>query len=186
MLQYWPWPHMLCKLAPFSMSLNINVSVLTLAAISLDRCYVIFYPLKPKLRFKHFVYIMSFIWTVSIFISGYQLFIYEIEPIDSTERNHSFRCGLKDPERFKRFLTIQTIIQFAFPLTILSFSFLAIFYRIYVQKHDGPINFYIQSRLSVTRRKVIKMILIVLFVFIISWTPLQVYHMAIIINEEIN
>jgi hypothetical protein len=183
MLQYWPWPHILCKLGPFSTSLNINVSVLTLAAISLDRFYVIFYPLKPKLRVKHFVYIMAVIWTVSILISSYFLFNFTIVYDNSTDRSV---CEISDPTYYRAFLFIQTLTQFAFPLLILSFSCLAIYYRIYLKKYDGPINFYVQSRQSVNRRKVIKMILIVLFVFLICWTPLQAYHFGVILSDKIN
>jgi hypothetical protein len=185
MIQVWPWPHLLCKLAPFATSLNVNVSVLTLAAISLDRFYVIYFPLKPKLRSKHFVYIMTAIWAVSLSVSSYNLFVFEIKNKTANDNNTTpeYRCDLPEENNNPYFLPVQTFIQFVFPLLILSFSFLAIYYRIYLRRYEGPVNFYVHSKQSVNRRKVIKMILIVLLVFAVCWTPLQAYNVSVIMTE---
>ncbi|CAF3718900.1 unnamed protein product [Rotaria magnacalcarata] len=45
-------PHFLCKLAPFVQVLCVGVSIYTLVIVSLDRCYVMLHPLKPKLSRK--------------------------------------------------------------------------------------------------------------------------------------
>ncbi|CAF4939072.1 unnamed protein product, partial [Rotaria socialis] len=53
-LQKWLLPHFLCKLAPLVQVLSVDVSIYTLVlvTISLDRCYAMLYPLKPKLSRK--------------------------------------------------------------------------------------------------------------------------------------
>jgi hypothetical protein len=165
LLQYWPWSPVLCKLAPFASTLNINVSVLTLAAISLDRFKVIFYPLKPKLRFKHFICIISVIWIVSILISSFNLFTYEkrfpsswlanTSRLDDTPYDPSeFVCDVVNLTLFKYFLAIEVFIQFVLPLAIITFSVLAIYYKIYLQKREYADTLNQSTRRIKNRKKV--------------------------------
>jgi hypothetical protein len=126
MLQFWPWPHPLCKLAPFATSLNINVSVSTLATISLDRFYVIFFPLKPKLRPKHFVFIMCVIWIVALSIASYNLVTYEVHNYTNSQNETVYVCAFTDSELSKYYFTCEVIVQFVIPLVLISFSCIAI------------------------------------------------------------
>ncbi|CAF0886356.1 unnamed protein product, partial [Brachionus calyciflorus] len=189
-LQKWIWMDILCKLGPFSTTLNINVSVLTLVVITLDRFYVIYYPLKPKLRAKHCFVIISFIWLISIVISSYNLFNYEIkyDPIDpnSNLSINEKHCGLVNENYSKYHLTLLTLVQFCLPFLIITSTSLAIFYQFFFTKTHCPISLGIQNSQLINRKKVIKMILVVLFVFILCWTPLQIYNILQIVYSEIN
>jgi hypothetical protein len=154
MLQRWIWSPVLCKLGPFSTSLNINVSVLTLAAISLDRFYVIFYPLKPKLRLKHFYMIICSIWIVSVLLSSFNLINYRI--VSYNETNILFnKCEIVYPLLTRVYLIIQTLIQFIVPFFSITFSVVAIYYKIFInEKHASPLNFSFHSSRIRNRRKV--------------------------------
>jgi hypothetical protein len=158
--------------APFASTLNINVSVLTLAAISLDRFYVIFYPLQPKLRFKHFLYIMSLIWIVSILISSFNLFIYEIRqnlPENDSDSglfnqtaagptNHAeYVCEVVNFKIFHYFLATEIFFQFVLPLGLITFSVMAIYYKIELQKRDLMCRFdFNQSVRRVENKKKVR------------------------------
>jgi hypothetical protein len=133
--------------------------VLTLTAISFDRFYVIFYPLKPKLRFKHFVYIMSCIWIVSISISSFNLFSYQ-KGGSSNESwsNMSMEdaaCDLTDTKLFKYCLGIEVFIQFVLPLVMITFCVMAIYYKIYLQKGEYSETLNLSVKRIQNKKKVI-------------------------------
>ncbi|RNA42390.1 tachykinin-like peptides receptor 99D [Brachionus plicatilis] len=187
-LQKWIWTDVLCKLGPFSTTLNINVSVLTLVVITLDRFYVIFFPLKPKLRVKHSIIIIFFIWFISIIMSSYNLLNYEIK-YDDCGQNESppeKHCGLVNEVYLKYHLILLTIVQFGIPILIISSTSLAIFYRFYFNSTNYPESYSVQQKQFRNKKKMTKMILIVLFVFVICWTPLQLYNILQIIYSKIN
>lgn len=48
LLQKWIFPRIACKIAPFAATLSVNVSILTLVAISLDRYHEILSPANSK------------------------------------------------------------------------------------------------------------------------------------------
>ncbi|CAF3062394.1 unnamed protein product [Rotaria socialis] len=66
-LQKWLLPHFLCKLAPLVQVLSVDVSIYTLVlvTISLDRCYAMLYPLKPKLSRKSAFILFIVIWVIA-------------------------------------------------------------------------------------------------------------------------
>lgn len=68
----------MCKIVPFAATLSVNVSIITLVAISLDRYYVILYPFRQKLRLKQCIMILFLIWIVSILMSLFKLVNYEV------------------------------------------------------------------------------------------------------------
>lgn len=77
-LQRWIFPDVMCKIVPFAATLSVNVSIITLVAISLDRYYVILYPFRQKLRLKQCIAILFIIWIVSILMSLFKLINYGV------------------------------------------------------------------------------------------------------------
>lgn len=176
--------------------------MLTLVAISLDRFYVIFYPLKPKLRIRHCLIIIGFIWLGSIILSSYQFFNYNVNRItitgednvsESSQKStiHSnssiiiYQCENNDRNYSVYHHATLFVIQYLLPFLILWFTFFAIGYKIYFRV-DQKKFLSTHTNNNKNRKKVIKMILIVLFCFIICWTPLQLYNLLSIITPSIN
>ena len=104
-------------------------------AISLDRFYVIYYPLKPKLRIRHCLIIIAIIWLVSLVLSSYQLFSYQVnDEAVVDENNVSYvitQCENLDRDFSAYHVIILFIIQFLLPFLILWSTFFAIGYKIY-------------------------------------------------------
>jgi hypothetical protein len=98
------------------------MSVLTLAAISIDRYCVIFYPLKSKLQFKPFFHIMVAIWILSISISSFNLINYKIRTYMSHSNTEFNVCDLADTLMFRYYLLVETVVQFVIPLLLIGFS----------------------------------------------------------------
>jgi hypothetical protein len=186
LLQAWIWPSVLCKLAPFSTTLNTTVSTLTLVVITLDRFYVINYPFKKKLTKLNCLLIMTLIWTVGLLVSGYNIMNYEVNVYNNTRLNTTVkRCENIDEDYSKYHLFALFTIQFFIPFVILMFTFAAIYYKIYFTSWN-TMAFDSSNYSLANKKKALRMILIVLFCFILSWTPLQVYNFLQIIRPDIN
>jgi len=126
----------------------VTVSILTLVAISLDRFYVVKYPLKPKLRKKTCFLIIFFIWVIAFILSSYNLYNYHVE-ID--EQNVP-RCNYIEERFLKIQLIFLTTFQFLLPLMIISFTVVSIYHRIY--KKDEPFfNMTSSNQIQIKNRK---------------------------------
>jgi len=124
------------------------VSILTLVAISIDRFYVVIYPLKPKLRKKTCFLIIFFIWIIAFILSSYNLYNYHVE-IDETNVP---RCTYIEETFLKIQLIFLTTFQFLLPLMIISFTVISIYHRIY--KKDEPFfNMNNSNQIQIKNRK---------------------------------
>lgn len=130
--------------------------MLTLVAISLDRFYVILYPFNSKLKIRHCLWIIAFIWLMSFLLSSYNLLNYDLTPVYD-ELNHSiikYQCVYIQEDIFRFQLLILTIVQFLIPLIIISFTLLTIYLRIY---HDSQmIDLGVHSNQIKNKKKVEK------------------------------
>ncbi|CAK9300529.1 unnamed protein product [Gordionus sp. m RMFG-2023] len=70
LLQRWVLPNIMCPLAPFVQTLCVNVSVLTLTIVALDRWSAVMRPLKPRLLSKNTAKIILILfWILSLLSS---------------------------------------------------------------------------------------------------------------------
>ena len=126
-MQKWIFPDIFCKIAPFASTLSVNVSIITLVAISLDRYHVILFPLKPKLRMKQCAYILVLIWIISIGLSSVKLLNFSVS---LTEMGHRICTPLNF--YIHRCETIFLVIsQFLVPVIIISFAYFRIVHHMY-------------------------------------------------------
>lgn len=146
----------MCKVAPFATTLSVNVSIFTLVAISLDRYYVILYPLKPKLRVKQCFKILIFIWIKAVLLSSLHLYNYYVK---DNKPNELPRCEHVSFSLFKYHVLILVLIQYVLPFFIISFTYFRIGYHIYYDTSPDAAN-KIQEQ---NKRKVNK------FPFITQW-----------------
>ena len=123
----------MCKVAPFSSTLSVNVSILTLVAISLDRYYVILHPFKPKLRVRQCFIILVCIWIAAFVLSAFHLYTFRI---------HEFRdrleCGadLSMIKLFEYHTIFLVVVQYLIPFVIITLTYFRIGYHIYFD--DSP------------------------------------------------
>jgi hypothetical protein len=144
MLQVWIWPAILCKLGPFSTALNINVSVLTLVAITFDRFYVINYPLRNKLTKKKCLLLIGLIWLISLLTSGYKLINYHVNVYNETEENESVylveKCEIIDTSHSEYQQIALFTIQYILPFIALTLAFAGMFKKIHKQTELNSVS----------------------------------------------
>jgi hypothetical protein len=78
--QDWVYGSVLCKLTPFLQGTSIGVSVLTLLVVSLDRCYIIYRPMRARIfhtstRLK---IVLFFIWVIAMVIASPMVFVNQV------------------------------------------------------------------------------------------------------------
>jgi hypothetical protein len=118
----------MCKIAPFASTLSVNVSIITLVAISLDRFHVILFPLKPKLRMKQCAYILVFIWIISIGLSSVKLINFRTMILENTTTVVCSPIDLFINEIETIFLFVS---QFLLPVVIISYTYFRIVHHMY-------------------------------------------------------
>lgn len=178
LLQRWIFPGILCKIAPFASTLSVNLSIITLVVLSIDRFYVILYPLKAKLQTNQCFAIIIFIWLISLALSSLHLYSYEINNYDGV-----VVCL---PTRFYKLFEMHSVFlvfaQYIVPFIIIAAAYTAIIFNIYLKKKEVSLHRNQQHN----KKKVVKMLLIVIVLFMICWAPIQLYNLLSIFIPEIN
>ena len=142
LLQRWDLPHFLCPVAPFVKELTVNVSIMTLAVISIDRYRAVIYPLKPRCSRRVAHIVMAIVWSFSLLVAlpaaivfrviyipmeggVYKPFCFPVFPsLWGVELGRPYRLGL-------------VIIQYFFPLIIICFAYIRIIHKIWLTKAPG-------------------------------------------------
>ena len=156
----------MCKIVPFAATLSVNVSIITLVAISLDRYYVILYPFRQKLRLKQCILILVLIWIVSILMSLFKLLNYDVhtssldddEEFDSiTSTSAATTAQMRkvcEPQK-EHLDDIETVflvvMQYIVPFFIISFTYFRIGFHIYFD--DSPSS--VTQNHSANKKKVL-------------------------------
>jgi hypothetical protein len=175
----------MCPLAPFATTLSVNVSILTLVIISLDRYYVILYPFKPKLRNKHCFFILTCIWAVSILLSSPNLYHYTTV-LENCNGTLALKCGPFRPyedrpsNSYRAHTIVLVLIQYVFPFFIMTVTYMGIGIHIYSDQIPNSVT----KNQEKNKRKVIKMIFIVVILFMVCWFPLQLYNSLVVFTDD--
>lgn len=179
----------MCKFNPFTQMACCFSSVLTLCAISCDRFMAVFRPLEVRTTEKRTSVIVIVIWAISICVS-FPLFLVKkhvvlewsnlAEPYCSEEwpiyyhRDEEKKICEKKQYIRQIYYVIVSITLFFGPILIMLTAYLRILFRLWTSRMPGEQHeAHIQAQ-SRSKQKVLKMVFIVLIVFILCWTPLQV------------
>ena len=141
-LQKWSAAEFMCKVAPFVKDVSVNVSVLSLTVIALDRYIAVMFPLKAGIQKKTALLVFLFIWILSILSAVPTVLYFEIGKAYVSTKSHFVLkkiCNPKYPSH--RFMTVHTIYlaltQYIVPLTIITFSYTRITVRVWGNTLQG-------------------------------------------------
>lgn len=182
--KYWPYGEEMCKMNEFLQTLSLGVSVFTLTALSGDRFLAIVYPMRmhrgsPKLRTMS---IAAGIWVLSIGLALLDLMGSHIVT------SHSMKfCNLfprQWGEWYPKFhCMFRFAIYFAAPMLIIASFYSSMAWILWLsgrrmpgeaQRIMGNAKNNAKKQME-GRKKVAKLILSFIVVFIICWLPRHVY-----------
>ncbi|XP_050308448.1 tachykinin-like peptides receptor 86C [Anthonomus grandis grandis] len=186
----WPFGAMYCTVSNFIANATVVASVFTLTGISCDRYLAIVYPLHPRMSKSSSLFTIFFIWTSSmIFASPCLLYsttiIYRYRGVQRTG------CIMVWPDKklmgSKYDLGYQMlflILAYLVPMTLMSLSYTMMGKELWGSKSIGELT-QRQQDLIKSKRKVVKMFILVVVIFGICWLPYHSYFIYVYFDTSI-
>ncbi len=175
----WMLGYVPCALGNFTLMVSIYVSTFTMTAIALDRYMVILYPLRPRLSVRRGCVVIFVTWVIAIALSLPFAIYARVDSVDlmlTTTR----RCVVHYPEPsdvHERYVTLGTFVaQYIIPMVITGVAYTHIVYRVWSREVVGQHTLHQQVSHEKSRRRTIKLLLVVVAVFSVCWLPLNLYH----------
>ena len=176
----------MCKGVVYTAYVTIIASVLCLTFMAIDRYYAIVHPLRRHLWFRKPKLTVPFIWIGSLVSMSIFLVIQTVE-----DYNNSSYCMLSvyilgDPDRALRGIYLLLfVVNYLIPLVVISFLYTITAWNLWF--HVAPGVKYLrgnQAQRETSKRRVVRMLIIVTCAFALCWLPPQVVHMMMVIRAS--
>ncbi|KAI8521944.1 Neuropeptide FF receptor 2 [Branchiostoma belcheri] len=142
--------------------------------------YAVLYPTVSKFTVRSTIWTIRLIWFLAI-IMGIPVMVIMGPPAEEDNPSGAQMCIERWPtEDYRRAFTVSLLLVcFLLPLSIIGYLYVRIGYRIWFNMSPGQTKASHDARTSVTKRKtkVIKMLLVVVVLFTLTWLPLHVVMM---------
>ncbi|XP_048507058.1 tachykinin-like peptides receptor 99D isoform X2 [Athalia rosae] len=182
---HWPFGNLYCKISQFIAVLTICASVFTLMAISIDRYMAIMNPLRPRMGRRATLCIAVAIWMVGAVLSLPMLLFYttftqnfvngEVRVICYSDWPNRTDDGLSYGEYL--YNVIFMILTYFLPIGSMTFTYARVGLELWGSQSIGEAT---QRQLDNIRskRRVVKMMIVVVVIFAVCWLPFHVYFIV--------
>ncbi|XP_012283345.1 tachykinin-like peptides receptor 99D [Orussus abietinus] len=182
---HWPFGNLYCKVNQFIAVITICASVFTLMAISIDRYMAIMNPLKPRMGKRATLCIAVAIWVVGAILSLPMLLFYktftqnfvngEVRVICYSDWPNKSDDGLSYDEYL--YNVIFMILTYFLPIGSMTFTYARVGLELWGSQSIGEAT---QRQLDNIRskRRVVKMMIVVVVIFAVCWLPFHVYFIV--------
>ncbi|XP_055877519.1 neuropeptide SIFamide receptor-like isoform X1 [Biomphalaria glabrata] len=175
----WMFGPFLCTAIPYLQGVSVSASVNTLVVIALDRYIAICHVMRQRNTKKNARVILVIIWTFSLLILlpwalYYRQYDLLIDGVMYTVCNEIFPS-----EEAKKgfFLGVIFLLLYCIPLTLIAVFYFLIGYRVW--NRDAPGITSSKGVIEKSKMKVVKMLMVVVLLFMISWMPLYVIRLNV-------
>ncbi|XP_066465482.1 formyl peptide receptor 2-like [Eleutherodactylus coqui] len=159
---------LLCILSIFLFGINMNVSVLLLTAMSIDRCISVVWPFWAKFhRISKLVKItVAIIWVFSLLFTGLLFYLYVFHFNDLKEWCVIYDFGQQPSRSTQIFQLLRLSIMFAIPFLVILISYVTIFLKLR------------QRRRPQRSQRPYRIITAVILCFFICWFPYYIWPLT--------
>ncbi|XP_070539545.1 neuropeptide FF receptor 2-like [Ptychodera flava] len=171
----WLFGDVMCHTVDYSMNVSIYVSTLTLTAIAIDRHQVLLHPLRPRITMSTAVCALLSIWIGAILLPMPMAIFRSLEFFASLG---VYACIPSPPSwDFARNFQFTTIIfQYLLPMVVITTAYIRIARRLWSRTAVSDfVTAEQQNMQDRTKRRMIKMLVVVVVIFAICWLPINVY-----------
>ncbi|XP_078371840.1 substance-P receptor-like isoform X1 [Oculina patagonica] len=174
-----------CRAVLYVAFFTISTSILCLTFMAIDRFYAVVYPLRRLLWFRRPKVLTPIVWILPMALLSIVLVFVGLFPRDS-----KYVCGADYTTLGEKTKAIRGVYTYFFVINYLvPVSIISILYTITARKlwfHEAPGDDVSQNRQQqqLTKRKVVRMLIIVFTAFALCWLPGQVYQLYMAITSN--
>ena len=165
---------MLCKIIPFTQSLSIASSVLTLTAIAFDRFLAVMFPLKRYIPFRVSYGIIAVVWIVAIAVNSPILYALKVIMFKGEWFCTEIWTPAFTEEASKHFTIVICVVFYLVPLLTISLLYSFIVLKLWVREVPGNQTAENQRRSDKSKKKVLIMLMTVVILFALCWLPVYI------------
>ncbi|XP_049694788.1 tachykinin-like peptides receptor 99D isoform X2 [Helicoverpa armigera] len=180
----WPFGHFYCKFCQFIAVLSISASVFTLLAISVDRYVAIMSPLQPRLGKRATLGITASIWVLSSVLSTPNLIYFTTDmdylPDGSIRRVcfSEWPDGITTQSQLEYWYNVAfMVLTYFLPIMSMTYTYSRVGIELWGSQSIGECT---QRQLDnvKSKRRVVKMMIVVVVIFAVCWLPFHVYFLV--------
>ncbi|TMW48066.1 hypothetical protein DOY81_006857 [Sarcophaga bullata] len=195
LLQRWDLPSFMCGFCPFVQALSVNVSVLTLTAIAVDRHRAIINPLRARPTKFVSKFIIGSIWFTGLSFAIPCAIAFRVVDIHERIKENGVVYNVTRPfcanvnlsdDQLQTYRYVLVIVQYLIPFVVISFVYIQMTIKLWGTRAPGNAQDSRDITLLKNKKKVIKMLIIVVVVFGVCWFPLQLYNILYVTIPELN
>ena len=175
-----------CKLLHFTIALSIAASILTLTVIALDRFFAVAYPFKRVSVIRHIPRANMLIWLVSVLCMSPYLYYYKSDLLE----DNNYHCFISWEPLADSFTASRIYFSFTFiALYLVPLLFICIFYsiisfKLWARRIPGNPTEVNLRNVELSKRRTIKMLIIIVVVFALCWLPAHLMHFFIFFEDR--
>ncbi|CAG9864187.1 unnamed protein product [Phyllotreta striolata] len=180
---HWPFGMIYCKLAQFVATLTICASVLSLMAIAVDRYLAIITPLKQRMSQKCTLIVITWTWILGVVVALPNLWFFRADKVSRNSWRVS--CYMQWPDGDTGKSKLECIYNFSvmvftyvIPISAMIFTYSRIAAVLWGSQCIGE-NTERQMEIIKSKRKVVKMMMVVVTIFAICWLPYHFYFLVV-------
>uniref|UniRef100_A0A147BFV4 Putative neuropeptide y receptor n=2 Tax=Ixodes ricinus TaxID=34613 RepID=A0A147BFV4_IXORI len=186
LLGYWPFGGVMCVVVTYAQCVTVFISAYTLIAISVDRYTAIVYPLRPRMTKLRSKIIIGVVWLVALVTPLPTALVTQLVPHPCANQTYYCLEQWGTPEQTTYYSMALMILQYFFPLLALIFTYTRIAVVVWGKETPGEAQDERDQRMAASKRKMIKMMIMVVTVFMLCWFPLNAYILLSDLNPDIN
>ena len=174
-----------CKALFYAFPIGIAATVFTMMFISFDRLYAIFYPLREKL-FRKPKILSAIIWILSIVLMIPNVFLHQVKYFPNADEHVCIQVwpwadqnDLTFEETYrvlKTFHIVVFITLYVLPLCITVTNYSLICRKLWFRQIPGNVSESNRANAEKSKRKVVRLLVIICVVFAVCWFPVYVNH----------
>lgn len=175
----------LCKFIVFIQGTAIACTVLTLAAIAVNRFLAVMFPLRRNRRTSTTVLVLLLIWISSFTIASPMLYAMRVQEVQGAHLClENWEPLLDNGSAPKNYTLALFGALYVFPLLIISILYSIIAFKVWVRTVPGNSTAPNQLHEIETRKKILKICMTVVLVFALCWLPFYIYLMLQFVATE--
>ncbi|RZB84953.1 7tm 1 domain containing protein, partial [Asbolus verrucosus] len=188
---HWPFGELYCKISQFIAVLSVCASVFSLMSISIDRYMAIMTPLRPRMGRTVTVLLAVTTWLLGILIGSPSLIFFRTYTMPYKDGEERVICYPEWPDGPTNESMIEYVYNVGFlfvtyvvPIGSMTYTYARIGIELWGSQSIGECTQRQMENIR-SKRRVVKMMMVVVIIFAVCWLPYHLYFIVISYFPEI-